>query len=51
MTNPLKVVLIVAAMVCFLVSALLGFDVAIHGPHVLGWLSAGLVFFAASTLP
>lgn len=51
MTNPLKIVLIVLAMLCFLISALLGFDVLIHGSHLLGFLGLGLVFFAASTLP
>lgn len=51
MTKGQRILLLVLAMLCFLVSALLGFDVLIHGSHVLGWLSAGLVLFAASTVP
>lgn len=45
----MNLILLVLAIVCFVISALLGFDV-FGGEHLLGWVSLGLVFFAASFL-
>lgn len=51
MTVTRNLLLLVVAMLCFLVVALLGFNVLIHGGHVLGWVGAGLLAFAAAHLP
>lgn len=42
-------VLLLAAVVCFVIAALLGFGV-FSGAHLLGWLALGLVFLAAHFL-
>lgn len=45
----MNLVLLVVAVVLFAIAALLGFDV-VTGEHILGWISLGLAFFAASFL-
>lgn len=40
-------ILYLAALICFAIVALLGFDV-FEAEHVLGWLGLGLLFFAAA---
>ena len=45
----MNLVLLVIAVVLFCIGALLGFGV-VSGEHILGWISLGLAFFAASFL-
>ncbi len=46
MLGPL---LLLAAFICEGIAALAGFNVLVHTPHIVGWVSLGLAFgFAAS---
>ena len=48
----MRTVLLIAAVIVFLIAALLGFDVfSTDGdPHLVGWLGVGLACFAGSFL-
>ncbi len=45
----MNLILLVASIICFAIATLLGFDV-VTSQHILGWLSLGLLFLAASFL-
>ncbi len=45
----MNLILLVLAIICFAIAALLGFG-TFSGAHILGWLSLGLALFAGSFL-
>ena len=46
----MSLILLVLALLCEIVAALVGFDVLIHAEHILGWIALGLVFYIAAQL-
>lgn len=51
MNSSARWLCLLLAGLCFLVGTLLGFDVLIHGTHVLGWIAAGALFLTAAHVP